>query len=232
MRIRYYLLLLLFSSQLTSCGKNESGSSSHPNVTIQKQESNPQGVYRVVLSSINPLAETATGAGTIKLDEETIEINLKMIKLPKRTKLYQFINTAGECPKMQHDLNKDGYIDLQESMKVAGEILIPLDGELSSQIDGIEEMPASNGQGFYDYREKANLESFMSDLKEPKHSIETYIMKLSSEQNLNLSEKSLFVLGAPPLKSLPETVQGRHGFSPQAGLPIACGKIIKIQAEE
>lgn len=222
MRINFLGSLLLVIFFLTACGKKTENSSSSPNIAVQKQEASPEGVYRVVLANTHPAAENASGAGTIRIDEEKIEVSLKMINLPKRTKLYQFINTAGECPKIEHDKNQDGVIDFEEMRKVAGEVLIPLDSDLTTQTEGLDGMPVSDGQGFYAYDEEASWEDFIQDLKRSPDE-GTPFHKLSSDEYLNLARKSVLILKGTP---------AGEGSLPQAGILLACGRIVKIVEED
>ncbi len=216
MRVNFLLTLLVILLSLTACGK-VANSPNSVNIAVQKHESSPEGVYRMVLTSAGPEVEKASGAGIIKIDEEKIAVNLKMINLPKRTKLYQFINTAGECPKKEHDTNQDGIIDLQESQKVAGEILIPLDSELTNQAEASGEMPVSDSQGFYAYSEEAQWDVFVKDLRSAINETPT------SLNYLKLSTRSVLIL---------KDITTGEDLRPQGGMLMACGKIVKIQEEE
>jgi hypothetical protein len=216
---------------LLSCGKKKPSSHSNENSgseVMQQQET--EGSYRVVLKSLN--GSKASGAGSIKIEEDKVDIQLKMIESHPRTEHFQYISHKGKCPGAENDQNNDGYIDIQEGIEAYGKALIPLDEDINSQLTGNKNLPISNSSGFYDYEETASLKLMLDDLGKPDEISHDLVVKLRSEEKLNLAGRHLVVYGVPTSTALPESIATTEGLSPQESLPIACGEIVRINPEE
>jgi hypothetical protein len=64
----------------------------------------------------------------------------------------QNIHVGTQCPSMDQDINHDGFVDMNESIKVAGKILMALDDDLNSQ-----EIGSVYPKGNYSYFQTAPL---------------------------------------------------------------------------
>ncbi len=203
---------------LAACGKDSSKSSSQTQAELVQEE---QGIYRAVLATLNPGVNQnksfGTAAITVAGDEFKVKIN--MINTPGNVTHLQEVRTGKRCPEAQDDANKDGFIDHLEGSKAFGNMLIPLDGDLNSQIAENKKLPQSNSTGSYSYSETASLSRLLADLKQ------------FSDLELNLSGRHFVVYSIPASVKLPATVAAIEGLTPNQSLPIACGKIVRIPEE-
>lgn len=211
-----YVLLLLFSS----CGKDEKDTSKESAMPEVQQEE-IIGEYRAVLQTINPniLRNKSFGTATIHIDKDNIQVKLNLIKTPGGVRHMQSIHSIGGCPDQLRDKNNDSFVDVIEGMTDYGNILIPLDGDISTYDLGQTYSPSSDSSGHYVYKEQAALISVLTDLK------------LRMKENLNLTNRSFVVMGVNSNYHLPDTVATIQDLPSEATIPIACGKIIKILNE-
>lgn len=225
-----FLICLTCCLTLQSCGKKSSQESTINRESTFMEQQETEGSYRVVLEGLN--GNEASGAGSIRIEEDEVDIQLKMIESHSSTEHFQHISYKGNCPTEKDDKNGDGFIDIQEGMEAYGKALIPLDDDLNTQLAGNKSLPVSNRSGFYDYSGKASLEQMLQDLKQDDEGSEDLFIKLQANEELNLAGRHIVIYGVPSSTTLPSTVASHADLSPQASLPIACGKIIRINPEE
>jgi hypothetical protein len=114
-------------------------------------------------------------------------------KGPRVGRIHQYIHVSQYCPETEHDLNFDRRISLAEAVASSGRILIPLDGNLSSQLEGFEWFPSSDERGKYYYARSANLENLLKDLEFVDNIERDYFTKLGPEEPLALHKRSLMI---------------------------------------
>lgn len=130
----------------------------------------------------------------------------------------QFIYTGSRCPTTGDDANGDGYVDVVEAMTASGQMLVPLDSDLRSQESGGNFPSGSN----YSYDESTSYQAMLADLRAVDEDTTDSIVKLGANEELNLGSRVVIIHGVPSSTTLPPTVQGINGLSPQQTLPIAC----------
>ncbi len=118
----------------------------------------------------------------------------------------QSITTGEECPTAEHDRNADGVIDAAEGESVYGTSALYLDGDLTTQELADAIFPSGSTYA-YSQSIKLNLMS------------------------VGLEGRTMVIHGVRR-GSLPATALGVMGQSPEATVPIACGKIVRVDAEE
>jgi hypothetical protein len=192
-----------------------------------------EGKYEVKFLPLNTsLAGISNAKAKIHIVADHISVGLDMQDSPPMTLHSQFIYTSSVCPSDIHDVNKDGFIDPQEAAKVLGSILIPLDSDLSSQMDGITQFPSSDSMGKYHYAQEGLLSLLIADLQSPDMNPRDELGKLNSGQKLKLEGKVLVIQGVPEDVYVPGSVSSIGTNSDRASLPIACGKISRVLFEE
>lgn len=236
------LLFSFLAITATSCGgsKSSSGGSSaatparQPEVSQQQEEvvQPTQGMYRAVLIPLNShLPHEIVGTVTIKISGDDFEAQTVVRGSPAGTKHLQFINAGTVCPEAADDLNGDSFIDMIESQKKTGSILIPLDYKLASQFEGIDYGPIANAKGDYVYKRSAPLTYLENDLRAPDVASNDGIVKLHLGELLNLSGRVVTIHGAG--KVLPASVGSLEDMKARESLPIACGRLVRLsEAEE
>jgi hypothetical protein len=226
-------------SMLASCGNSSSGSRSgggkRGNNPVQQPEEalGITGRYVAKFKSLNSsVAGVTNAAANIQVMGDQITVAMDVNDSPVNTVHSQMIYSATECPTEVHDTNNDGFIDPIEASKVLGQILIPLDADLNSQFEGIQEFPSSNFMGNYNYYKEGVLSSLISDLQVPDMDEKDQLTKLTSTEELKLEGKVIVIQGVSNDIYLPGSVRTFEGTSDRATLSIACGKITRVMLED
>lgn len=202
-------------SLLASCGSDgggSNGSSSHLSPSIQEQPS--EGSYRAVLRPMNNSLSgyLPTGGAQITITGDEVSIKTHMDDAASVTHM-QNIHVGSRCPDERDDRNRDGLIDIEESLAVVGSVLVPLDGDLNSALEGEGLFPAGRG---FSYSEDASLSKIEADVK------------ARQNQNLNLGGRAVLIHGASEGATLPASAATNNNLSPHASMPIACGIIQRL----
>lgn len=220
---------------LAACGGSGGGSSSSNNKTdstriLQRQED--PGLYAAILAPLNSgVAGETVGNVQVQIagDDFAVEVNVK--GAPAGVKHLQSIMTGSKCPDLSNDLNNDGLIDVQEAMQVYGKVLIPLDSNLREQIAGSDFGPIANSAGSYVYRRSVSLATILADLKAPDPDTQDHIVKLPFGSDLNLSGRVVVVHGVSVDSALTDSVATVGDLTSAQSLPIACGQLVRIEAQ-
>lgn len=215
---------------LASCGSDDDGSSA---VVRQEQEQDDQGFYRAVLRPLNSsVGGETSGTVEIRIEGDNMTVDSNVAGAPAGVKHLQNITTAGTCPSASADLNADTFVDVAELLPSTGPILIPLDSDLSEQLDGLDFGPIANGEGTYVYRRSTTLSRIMADLTAPDPDPVDPIVKLLPGENLNLDGRVVIIHGVDSSSNLPDSVVSAGDLTSEQTLPIACGELVRITTEE
>lgn len=141
----------------------------------------------------------------------------------------QHIHTGTSCPTMAADTNRDGIVDVVEGIPAYGAILVPLDGDLSSQAAGGMMSPMANRAGNYNYMKSTSLRAMLTDLHMPNLNPSGPVAKLAANEALRLEVRHVVIHGVPESTALPSTAMGLPGASAQMALPIACGELYQVR---
>jgi hypothetical protein len=221
-KITLLLMILCSSLFMSACG---SDSDDDDGIQIQQEQQEDEGSYHGSFGSLNPKVAPGTHMeSNITIAGDTIRVKVEGQDLPPTSTHNQFIYSGNSCPGPDADNNGDGLIDYQELTAHTGDILIPLDDDLSSQDNGVQ-FPSSNGSGNYTYEESASLEDVVSDLREPDTDPDDDIGKIGPDERLNLGGRVLVIHGVDRGVELPASVVAREGLSTTESLPIACSVI-------
>ena len=200
--IRFTFLTLLL---ICSCGKSKSGDApgnpQAPNRDATQSRPTPGplptphenkfGSYRALLST----DETIVGTVKLLYTSEQFAISLHVAS-PKR--IYrQYIHSGEGCPT---------------SIQTKAKVLIPLDGDLSSQALGEGKYPRGLR---YNYRNEVKSQMLLNDLRLPDEDLRDEVVKLKSEDPFDL-EAYYVVLTA---------------MLDNEEVPLACGKLVNILEE-
>jgi hypothetical protein len=120
----------------------------------------------------------------------------------------------GTCATMAADANGDGYVDDPEAEKVAGAPLVPLDGDPVALDLTATTYPTAGSDGSYHYHEEISLSQLQQALR-----------RQEGDRGLPLDQLVLVVHGVNSGIELPDSVAAPDGATPQATLPVACGKL-------
>lgn len=218
---------------LASCGSDKSSSSGGSSTSRQEQKQDDQGIYRAVLKPLNTnVAPGTTGAVEIKIQGDDVIVESNVTGAPAGVKHLQNLTLLTACPDESNDVNNDLHIDIVEAAASAGPILIPLDSNLSTQLDGLSFGPIANGSGSYVYRRSTSLTELLSDLRAPDPDSLDAFVKLPEGSDLNLAGKVVIIHGVSASSELPASIATIGELSAAQSLPIACGKLVRITPEE
>lgn len=194
---------------LVACGSdNDDNSDDVENEEEVNQET--QGFYEASLVPLNTgLAGSTVGNFKIRILGDEVRVRGEVHNSPGVFHR-QFIHTGANCPGPGADTNIDGNLDYNESARITGAALIPLDRNLSTQKAGYI-FPIPGGLGAYTYFEKTSLVRMMADLHSEDPDPNDALTKLDPDEGLNLSGRSIVIYG----------VRGN------SNLPIACGTIAR-----
>ena len=216
---------------LASCGSDSSSSGGSP--TPQEQRQDDQGIYRAVLKPLNTnVAPGTSGTVEIKIQGDDVIVESNVVGAPAGVKHLQNLTLLTACPTAGNDVNNDSHVDILEAAASAGPILIPLDSNLSTQLDGITYGPIANNTGSYVYRRSTSLTELLSDLRAPDPDSTDAIVKLPEGQDLNLAGKVVIIHGVASSSNLPDSISTIGDLSAEQTLPIACGELVRITPEE
>jgi hypothetical protein len=219
----FYLMLLGFQLLIIACGSD----SNNP----PQQQQATQGSYQVDLRPLNSsVAGNVTGHFTIEIDNDDLfMVEGKVEGASAGVRHLQVLHTNGPCPEASADTNADGIIDVQEGMRSYGAMLIPLDSDLNSQIDGSNYGPLSNSSGRYRYQQSASLRRMLADLRDDDQDTSDAVIKLSTREELNLEGRTVVIYGISARQNLPESVASMGTLSAYEILPVACGVIERTE---
>jgi hypothetical protein len=201
------LMFVVSLKLLMACGGNSDSGNNAPSI----QEQTSEGSYRAILRPMNNSLSgfLPTGAAEMTITGDSVQMKTYLDDDAKVTHL-QNIHVGTRCPNISDDQNNDGLVDIEEAYGVVGKILIPLDADINSAVDGEKIYPLGGG---YTYTETASLSKLENDVK------------ARTNENLNLGGRVVLIHGAALSTKMPTTVATRDSMLMQASVPIVCGII-------
>ncbi len=188
---------------LASCGGSSSSSSNGP--TRQEMQLT-DGEYKAILRPYNFTLNGWVPNGVTDISVNGDEVTVKSWLDDSANVIHmQNIHVGSVCPGMENDLNKDGYVDFNESLRVSGEAYLPLDNNLA-----LVNEPSVFPKGNFTYFQKASVSEVSTNLG----------------KDLSLEGKVIIVMGTSN-KNLPATIGPVNGQPKDISIPIACGVIEK-----
>jgi hypothetical protein len=185
---------------LVSCGNDKKHADANRLTNPIETRQPTTGKYHAKLLPVNPAVSGAYGSASILVTEDLFSVSIKMNNLSPSVAHRQAIYATGSCP--------------QSAAEAARSILIPLDGDLSSQVSVGYGFPFSDSYGQYSYAESVLRSMLMADLKTGEAA--AGMVKLGASSALNLAGKVIVVRG---------TLQDES-------TPVACGKIVRLRDAE
>jgi hypothetical protein len=217
----------LFLILLVSCGETILGPFPNNNASALVQLSD-KGDFQVTLAPLNTsLAGNVTSTGTLQIHGDQMTVTMAVSGSPPSIIHGQDIHIGTACPTLADDINQDGIIDVVEARARSGDIIIPLDADLSSQDAGMNGFPIAAANGNYNYAQSTSLSLMLADLNLPDTNPTDEIIKLP-EQFLSFEGRAVLIHGIEATTALPMTVANFPGETPASSLPIACGIIVRV----
>lgn len=219
-----FALSLTLLGGVVSCGSDDDDDDDV--VVPQLQEE--QGTFRATLSPLNTTIAGNTG-GTVDfvIDGDSFKATAMVNGAPMALHA-QHIHTGSSCPTMDADTNGDGFVDVTEGVPTYGPILVPLDGDLSSQEAGGSDFPSGKS---YTYEQETSYAAMLGDLKLPDPNTEDAVAKLGATELLALEGRHVVIHGVMESDDVPDSVASIADLPNHVTLPIACGKIERVSEE-
>lgn len=217
-------LSLTLLGGVVSCGSDDDDDDG--GITPQLQQE--QGTFRATLTPLNAekIPGDRTGTAEFTIDGDTFRAKVMVNGAPMALHA-QHVHAGAACPTLEADTNGDGFIDVVEGVPTYGPILIPLDGDLSSQDAGGSEFPSGSS---YEYQQETSYAAMLGDLNLPDPDTEDAVTKLNGEL-LNLEGRHVIIHGVMESEDLPESVASIADLPNHVTLPIACGVIEQVSEE-
>lgn len=220
-----FALSLTLLGGVVSCGSDDDDDDDNVAVPQLQEE---QGTFRATLSPLNSsLSQGTTGTAEFVLDGDTFKATVMVNGAPMALHA-QHIHTGSSCPTPAADTNGDGFIDVVEGVPAYGPILVPLDGDLSSQDAGGSDFPSGSS---YEYEQETSFAAMVADLRLPDPNTEDAVAKLGATENLQLEGRHVIIHGVMESADLPDSVASIADLPNYVTLPIACG-VIERSTEE
>lgn len=215
------------SSTVNDQSKTNGG---NPVEMISADGSNVEGFYAGNIFPINHnLHFKKLGMIGVTRSGDEFNVKIRMENAPRNAQIRHSLYSSTRCPTMQDDLNKDAFIDIREARIALGEIVIPFDGDLSSQKAGLATTQVSDLSGNYVYSRSTSFDLMFSDLKAQDSILPSYMRKLNDGEGLGLAGKVVLFQGVSPQVTLPKTVQdGSDGMALHDSIPFGCAILWKV----
>lgn len=224
------LLTILFLTLTGSCGKNSSHTKSEE-ISDSLDQSPFDGLYLAKFETLNPhINGTIPGSLSLLRQEDKLMAFVRMFAGGIRAWHQQGIYYGKRCPQMSDDKNGDGIIDILEAMNVVGNMIVPLDANINSQVAGRNLFPLGDLAGYYHYERIASFKRLLEDLHSVDSDLEDHIGKLGPEEKFSFEKRVVMVQGVTQDIVLPETVAGLGKRKPFQTLPVTCGIILKVKS--
>ncbi len=229
---------ILSFSFLTACaGSGNSTSDPQPRIAVGPDQneviaadgSNVQGNYGAEIWPMNTnLHFQSIGHVGITRNGDDFRAFVGLKYGPKGTRIKQALYSARRCPTLKDDLNQDAYIDIQEARAAIGKMLIPLDGDLGTQLGGSGDFPTVGPGGELTWSGETSFTRLFDDLKSPDVDPADELMKLG-DAGLTLPGRIVLFQGVPETVALPETVEAGDGETPAESVPVGCAVLWKVE---
>lgn len=211
---------------LTACGGSGDGGNDSSQGETRVIEEAADGVYHAHLRPVNPHSNgfLPHGGATFRVDGDKLSITTYLDDASSVTHR-QSIHVGTSCPTEAHDKNGDGMVDYNEALKAVGPVLIPLDGDLSSQEKGAETYPRGSS---FTYKQSGLVSEMVNDLYEADPVPGDEITKLKRGQGMKLVGRVVLVHGTFASDLLPATLGTRGSEPANLALPVVCGVIAPV----
>ncbi len=195
---------------LTACGKAV--------VVDDDRDQDPDellvdGSYAAILFPINGSISTDVhgDAYVVKYGDE-FRVKIELYNAPKG-RVTQQLHTGSTCPQSRSDINDDGLVDGLEARRSTGPMIVPFDGDLSTQHGGENYRLGLS----YRYIRSSSYSLMLYDLHLPDETANDDLVKLST-QDLSLERRAVSLY----LRS------SAHMGTKEEDIPLACGILTRI----
>lgn len=213
--------LIMFS--LISCNQSNSDQKN-----VQGDTTGNQSVVATYIANLQGLNSNVTNMSTTAqakfiLTNDSLFVTISARGVAPGIQHWQHFHGFGDgqsasCAEQANDKNNDGIIDVVETETTSGTTMVPFNDKAAEMDLGSDTYPKANDDSTYQY-----------EVRIPLAQLKASFAKSFGDSSLNLEKRVLYIHGVPSDSKLPSTVASIGDIPAHITLPIACGKIEKIQ---
>lgn len=180
--------------------------------------------YEAQLSALNSdiTGLETSGKAEFHLSEDTLYVTIEVEDAPPNMQHWQnFHGTPAaddtRCATMDEDENDDDIVDMFEVGPASGRMMVPFNANPAVMNIGDYTYPAADEDGYYKYEKAIPMEELANNFA---NSFEGY--------DIHLEKDVVYIHGVPEDTDLPSSAESISGVPNYLTLPIACGKIKKM----
>ena len=220
MKAIYSLLMVsLFAFGCTNPNK-----SSNQEAQIQENTDSIE-VYEAQIQPLNSNVTNLQTSGKARfvIDEDKMHVTIDIKNAPPGIEHWQHFHgfpneEVAICATKAEDANEDGVIDVVETEMVSGTTMVPFNKFPAEMNIPTDTYPVADDNGSYYYEIEIPLDDLNSAFAEA-----------FGGSGLKLDSRVIYIHGVPSDTNLPETVASIGDIPAHVTLPIACGKIERVE---
>ena len=206
---------------MISCSQSEN------NNKEQAKTDSQDSVVATYLAHLEPLNTNitkmnTTGQARFVMTKDSLLVTIDVMGAPPGIEHWQHFhgftdNKAATCVTTANDANGDGIIDVVETEPVSGTTMVPFNDKTEDMNVGSDTYPKAGSDSTYHYEARVSLEKLRASFK-----------KAFGDSTLDLDRRVLYIHGVPENSNLPKSVASIGTIPASVTIPIACGKIEKL----
>lgn len=216
------LVIGIAAISMISCNQSENKNDE------QAQKGSQDSVMATYVANLEPLNTNITKMNTTAqakfiMTKDSLLVTIDVAGAPPGIQHWQHFhgfanNNAATCATAANDANNDGIIDVVETEPVSGTTMVPFNDKAEEMNVGSDTYPKADSDSTYHYEARISLEKLRESFK-----------KAFGDSTLDLDRRVLYIHGVPENSNLPKSVASIGDIPAYVTLPIACGKIEKLQ---
>ena len=212
--------LMMLSLIALSCNNPNKNNNQENN----SQESNIE-IYEAQIQAINSNVTNLQTSGKARfvIEGDKMSVTIVINNAPPGIEHWQHFHgfpnqKSAKCATELEDANEDGIIDVVETEAVSGTTMVPFNQFPAEMAIPTDTYPMADDNGSYHYE----VEIPLNDLK-------IAFADAFNDSELNLDRRVIYIHGVSSDTELPKTVASLGDIPAHVTLPIACGKIKKVE---
>lgn len=192
---------------------------------MEAENTSERMMYEANISALNShiTGSETTGKATFIVEDGQMHVTIDIKGSPANMEHWQHFHgfedgSDATCTTMGSDANNDGIIDLMETEKNSGTTMVPFNDLPAEMNIPTDTYPVSDKDG--NYRYEATV---------PMDKLEATFALHFGDSGIQLDTRVLYIHGVPADKKLPKSVASLGDIPAQVTLPIACGKIMRVE---
>lgn len=232
MRLNQMMIaLVVFALTAISCDNSKKKEQETPSENMQEMlkkkevEQKDKMVYEADISALNAdiTGSKTNGKARFVIEDNKMKIRIEIKNAPPGIEHWQHFHgfadgTDAKCPTKTEDKNDDGIIDLIETEAVSGTTMVPFNDLPADMEIPTDTYPVADEDGNYIYEKEVSINDLSKAFAEAFDGSE-----------IHLEKRVLYIHGVPEDTQIPKSVESLGPIPAHTTLPIACGKIKKVQ---